>query len=585
MTYTVDGTMFVNMLGGGVKTLDANRQIVNDLNVFPIPDGDTGDNMLSTISSGFDAVAGSHDETLEEVAARAASGMLLGARGNSGVILSRIFAGIAAGFTGTVTADAKGLGKALECGVKEAYKAVSEPVEGTMLTVIRESVERANEETTDATSLDAYFDTILAEVKNSLKRTPELLPVLKEAGVVDSGGAGLMYIIEGMVKVLRGEFAQSSGMQSAGSVDGSHGARTESAANAPDLSKFTEDSELKFGYCTEFLLRLQRSKVDLETFDVGVLSKYLSDVGESVVCFRDGSIIKVHVHTMTPGNILNYAQQFGEFLTLKIENMTLQHNENMEGVCDPEDDGNGAVGGNAGSGSESAAADFELRTKPHKKFATVTVAAGEGIKDTFASLGVDAVIDGGQSMNPSAADFLKAFRTIQADNILVFPNNSNIILTAKQAAELYMGSKVFVVNTRSIGAGYSALSMLDVSSGDPEQIVAQCEEVGDAAVTAHVAPASRDTVIDGIEVRKDEYLGFTDELVYACEKDRGAAALKLCEALEAGACDVVLVIGGAAVGEEEAADLLEKLESTYKRTEFIYIDGGQPVYDYILIFE
>ena len=585
MTNTVDGTMFVNMLGGGVKTLDANRQLVNDLNVFPIPDGDTGDNMLSTISSGFDAVAGLHDETLEEVASRAASGMLLGARGNSGVILSRIFAGIAAGFSGTVTADAKGLGRALECGVKEAYKAVSEPVEGTMLTVIREAVERANKDSTEATSLDAYFDTILAEVKNSLKRTPELLPVLKEAGVVDSGGAGLMYIIEGMVKVLRGEFVQSTGTQNANSGAGTHEARAESAPNTPDLSKFTEDSELKFGYCTEFLLRLQRSKVNLETFDVGMLSGYLSDVGESVVCFRDGSIVKVHVHTMNPGNILNYAQQFGEFLTLKIENMTLQHNENMEGVCDPEDDGRGAAGENSGSTGESAAPDFELRTKPHKKFATVTVAAGEGIKDTFASLGVDAVIDGGQSMNPSAADFLKAFRTIRADNILVFPNNSNIILTAKQAAELYMGSKVFVVNTRSIGAGYSALSMLDVSSEDPEQIVARCEEIGDAAVTAHVAPASRNTVIDGIEVHKDEYIGFTDELVYACEKDRGAAALKLCEALEAGSCDVVLVIGGAAVGEEEAADLLEKLESTYKRTEFIYIDGGQPVYDYILIFE
>ncbi|MBO4326390.1 MAG: DAK2 domain-containing protein [Clostridia bacterium] len=574
MAKIVDGTLFMHMLGEGVRTLDANRQLVNDLNVFPIPDGDTGDNMLSTISSGFNAVADTDGETLEEVAAKAAEGMLLGARGNSGVILSRIFSGIASGFSGNATAGTKELGKAFECGVKEAYNAVSEPVEGTMLTVIRESVERANAEAVDDDTPEEYFDIILDEVKKSLKRTPELLSVLKEAGVVDSGGAGLMYIVEGMVKALRGEYlANEMPGQHAFSDDGDN-----SRKNLPDLSLFTEDSELLFGYCTEFLLRLQRSKVDIENFDIRPFSDFLNDVGESVVCFKEGSIIKVHVHTPKPGDILNFAQRFGEFLTLKIENMTLQHNENTPGAEKVSGSSEADI---AGQENE----EFALRMRPHKKFATVAVAAGEGMKETFLTLGVDAVIDGGQSMNPSAADFLKAFKSIDAEYILVFPNNGNIILTAEQAGALYTGAQICVIKTKTIGAGYSALSMLDVSSGDPDEIVAMAEQIGAEAVTAHVAPASRDAVIDGVCVKKDDFIGFTEEQVYVDDPDREEAAFKLCKALDAGDMDVILIIGGANADAEKAEELRSRLESEFKRTEFIYIDGGQPVYDYILIFE
>ena len=564
MAETVNGSLFVHMLGEGVRTLDANRQLVNDLNVFPIPDGDTGDNMLSTIASGFEAVAGLDGESIEAVASRAAEGMLMGARGNSGVILSRIFAGIARGFSGTVTAGTREFGKALECGVTEAYKAVSVPVEGTMLTVFREAVEKSNSalEGADITIND-YFDILWDEVKNSLERTPELLSVLKEAGVVDSGGAGIMYIVEGMVKVLRGEYS-GDGVFENGAVTGEQGR----SAHRADISKFTEDSELTFGYCTEFLLRLQRAKTDIENFDVSPVSEYLNSIGDSVVCFKDGSIIKVHVHTMSPGDVLNYFRQFGEFLTIKIENMNLQHNENLPGAE--------KAYGTAG---------VALKTKVHKKYATVTVGAGEGIKDTFRSLGVDAVVDGGQSMNPSAADFINAFKDIDADHILVFPNNGNIILTARQAAGLYKDADVRVVETRNIGAGYSALSMLDLSSDDPDLIVAQAEEIGNAAVTAHVSVASRDAEIDGVNVRKGEFIGFTDERVYIDDPDPDAAAMGLAEGVGAGDFDVVLVIAGSSVKGGRAEALTQALTAKYRRTEFICIDGGQPVYDYIMIFE
>ena len=579
MAEIVDGTLFMYMLGGGVRALDANRTAVNDLNVFPIPDGDTGDNMLSTISSGFDAAMAAEDESLENVAAKAAEGMLLGARGNSGVILSRIFSGIAAGFSGKATAGTKEFGQAFAQGVKEAYNAVSKPVEGTMLTVIRESVERANSEVSESDRLDHYFDIILEEVKNSLKRTPELLSVLKEAGVVDSGGAGLMYIIEGMVKVFRGEDKAVETGSDAATLSGA-GMNAGAAGNkqTADFSKFTEDSELLFGYCTEFLLRLQNSKVDPVNFDVTLISEYLNRVGDSVVCFKEGSIVKAHVHTGKPGDILNHMQQYGEFLTLKIENMTLQHNENTPGAEKVKEHA-------SLSGALDNTDELVLAGRPRKKYATVTVASGEGMKETFLSLGVDAVIDGGQSMNPSAADFISAFDGIQADNILVFPNNSNIILTACQAAELYKKARIYVVRTKTIGAGYSALSMLDVSSDDPDAIVAETEEIGNAAVTAHVAPASRDASMDGVDIHKDDFIGFTEERVYVDDPDREAAAFALCSALEAGDFDVVLIIGGRDIDAEKAETLREKLETTYKRTEFIYIDGGQPVYDYILIFE
>ena len=309
----LNGALYAGMISSGADHLGCYRKAVNDLNVFPIPDGDTGDNMLATVYSGADAVDREEDADLATVASRSAHGMLLGARGNSGVILSRIFSGINKGFEGVVEADVDIVSKAMECGVKEAYRAVPVPVEGTILTVFSDGVRYANGRITPDSTLRSYFNDLLGEMQRSLERTPELLPVLREAGVVDSGGAGLIYIFEGMRRSLNGETVE----------------RTEehTETKKADLDAFGADSVLTYGYCTEFLLRLQTAKGDPDAFDLPAFIEYLNSVGNSVVAFREGTILKVHVHTMRPGDILNRCQRFGEFLTLKVENMSLQHNE------------------------------------------------------------------------------------------------------------------------------------------------------------------------------------------------------------------------------------------------------------------
>lgn len=546
-TTVLDGILFARLLRGGAANLKANVTTVNDLNVFPIPDGDTGDNMFLTINSGA-AAAGEGSESLSQTAGKAASGMLLGARGNSGVILSRIFAGLAKGFEGIASADVRAVARAFESGVSEAYGAVSVPVEGTILTVLKDSVTAANGNIADDSTLESYFADFNSELKESLERTPDLLDVLKEAGVVDSGGAGLGYIIEGMINALGGaEVSLEAPAAQAKSVD---------------LDAFGADSVLEFGYCTEFLLRLQSSKIDIDNFNADELISYLNSVGESVVCFREGTVVKVHVHTMTPGNIINHMQRYGEFLTFKMENMTLQHNENhMQEKFAPK------------------------VNKPHKPFGVVSVAAGSGIKDAFISLGCDVVVDGGQSMNPSAEDMIAAFNEINADVIFVFPNNSNIIMTANQAAQLYDGAEVRVVPTKTIGEGYAAISMMDTTVGDTDAVIADLEEVIAGVVTGMVSRAVRDAEMNGVAVKKDDFIGFAGDTVYTDSPDRNTAAIELCEAAKAQRYDIMLLVCGADATEAEAQALYNELHNKYRRTEIVMIDGGQPVYDYIIILE
>ena len=546
-TTSVNGALLAAMIKNGAASLKNKVKEVNDLNVFPIPDGDTGDNMFLTIDAGVVALA-DEPASVGEAARLAANGMLLGARGNSGVILSRIFAGIARGLEGVDEADVRTFHKAMESGVKESYSAVSVPVEGTILTVYRDAVRYAGTCITGGTSMETYFEDLHYELCRSLERTPDLLDVLKEAGVVDSGGAGFIYIAEGMAKALSGEMTEL--------------AETSAARKNVDLNAFTEDSVLEFGYCTEFLLRLQRAKVDIDTFDVNPLIEWLGSVGDSVVCFKEGSIVKVHVHTMKPGDVFNHVQQYGEFLTIKVENMTLQHNEVH--------------------GGESFKSRIE---KPRKPFGIVSVAAGKGIKETFLNLGCDVVVDGGQSMNPSAEDMISAFEQINADVIFVFPNNSNIIMTANQAAEIYKGSDVRVVPSKTIGDGYAAISMLDTDSGDTDVILEQLAEIIDGVATGTVSRAVRDAEKDGVTVVKDDYIGFVDDTILVDDASREQAALTLAEKMNAGRYDIMLVCSGSDVDPDESARLCNTLAKTYRRTEVVPIDGGQPIYDYIIILE
>ena len=542
---TLDGILFARMINSGAANLKAHAQEINDLNVFPIPDGDTGDNMLMTMMGGV-----RHDDTtsqgLNEMANRVSSGMLLSARGNSGVILSQFFEGIKNGFEGLQTADTKEIGEAFRQGVKQAYNSVMTPTEGTILTVVREATEYACEQ--NAESPEEFLNAFIEEAKRSLARTPELLPVLKKAGVVDSGAAGLIYIVDGMMRAVVGEDIEDF-------------SDVAERAQELDLDAFNEDSILEFGYCTELLVRLQNIKTDISKFDVKVITDYLQTIGDSIVTVRNGSIVKIHVHTMTPQKVLEFCQQYGEFLKVKIENMSLQHNNTVTEEKD------------------------SAPKKERQKYGVVAVASGEGLKQTFIDHGVDVIVDGGQSMNPSAEDFISAFDEVNADVIFVFPNNGNIVLTAQQAANLYEGSDVRVIESTTIGAGYAALTMLDTNSGDTDAIAEELRMAMEGVITAEISHCVREASIDGMELHTGEYIGFVGKNLLAADDDRLAAVCKTLEMIGFEKYDVCIVICGKEATAEEAEQIEKYIASNYKGKEVYIIDGGQDVYDYIMIVE
>ncbi|MBR6847281.1 MAG: DAK2 domain-containing protein [Bacteroidales bacterium] len=541
-TAELDSLTFAAMLRQGAVALGKEKNTVNDLNVFPIPDGDTGDNMHMTLKAGCAALKDNLG-TLSEISAAASSGMLLGARGNSGVILSRIFAGLAKGLQGVIVADTKAFANAMASAVAEAYKAVPVPVEGTIITVLREGAAGADA----SADLNHYFETLLSAMQISLDHTPELLPVLKDAGVVDSGGAGLLCIFQGMNDALCGRISEEE-------------LAPASTPTAPvvELDKFDENSTLEFGYCTEFLLRLMRSKIDLETFDEKVIIDYLNQIGESVVAFREGSIVKVHVHTFNPGVILNEMQKYGEFLTIKIENMSLQHHQSVN----------------------QNNASFK---KPQQPYGIVAVASGEGLINAFRELGTDEVIAGGQTMNPSTQDFLDAFSRINAQHILVFPNNSNIKMAADQAAELYDKADIRVMPSTTIGEGYYGVGSVDRSLNDIEEVVESVNEIMQSVSTGMVSTAIRDAEGDGVTVHTGNFVGYYGKKILSASDNRLEAAKALCERLDAASRDVLLVFFGQDVPEEEAEKLVAELTATYKNLEIMLNNGTQPVYDYIFV--
>ena len=545
----IDGELFEKMVLGGAVNLQEHVQTVNDLNVFPIPDGDTGENMLLTLKGGVDGLKNASEESsLAEKASAMASGMLMGARGNSGVILSQLFYGLAEGLKDHERADLDDFGRALANGVKCAYGAVAVPVEGTILTVAREAAENATKKIDKDISVYDFFKCYLNEMKLSLDRTPEILEVLKESGVIDSGGAGLVYIIEGFCKALAGEtFSFEAG-------------QTGAKATSLDFSKFTEDSEMVFGYCTEMLLQLQKSKTDVDAFKVDGLIEYLSTIGDSIVAFKTGTVVKIHVHTMTPYKVLEYCQQYGEYLTVKIENMTLQHNETVEKKEEPR------------------------KIRPHKKYALVTTASGDGLIQLFTEMGADYVINGGQTNNPSSEDFLKAFEEVNADNIFVLPNNGNIILAANQAKDLYDKANIYVIETKSIGQGYSAISVLDYSSDDPEEIANDLKENMQASVTGMIAKSVRTTVANGVSIEKDDYMGFTGKTMLISTKSKIESTKKLIDELSENR-EFLIMVYGKTTEESDKEAINEYVASNHPELELYEVDGGQDVYDFILIFE
>lgn len=541
---TLDGILFARMVNSGAANLKAHAKEINDLNVFPIPDGDTGDNMLMTMMGGVDPDY--NCEKLCEVAERVSGGMLLSARGNSGVILSQFFEGLKNGFAKLHVADVQAMGEAFRHGVRQAYGAVMTPTEGTILTVVREATEYACSQ--NAETPEAFLNAFIEEAKRSLARTPELLPVLKKAGVVDSGAAGLIYIIDGMMRAAVGE-------------DVSDMTEFSESKQELDLDAFNEDSVLEFGYCTELLVRLQNAKTDLASFDVKVITDYLQTIGDSIVTVRNGSIVKLHVHTMKPQKVLDFCQQYGEFLKVKIENMSLQHNNIIEEAPEP------------------------VCADERKRYGVVAVASGEGLKRTFRERGADVIVDGGQSMNPSAEDFIAAFEEANADVIFVFPNNGNIVLTAEQAAGLYKKSDVRVIESTTIGAGYASLSMLDTGSEDVDAIVDDLKMAMEGVVTAEISHCIRDAVMDDRELHTGDYIGFVGKKLLAANADRLSCLYETLDGIGFSRYDICIAICGKDATEEEAETLEQYIHARYKGKEVYLINGEQDVYDYILIIE
>ena len=541
-TYRLDGKKYVEMLSGGAAFLSQHLDELNALNVFPVADGDTGTNMYSTIDGGLSAISALDTDNLSETMRLFARASLLSARGNSGVILSQIFAGISEGLSGCDSVDVTGLSKAYLQGIKNSYASVQNPTEGTILTVFRESAEYAAEHIDQNSSVEDFFRLNVEEARRSLERTPELLPALKEADVVDSGGAGYLYIAEGMYAALTGEVVA--------------GIKPRHDAKVIDIDRFTRDSKLEFGYCTEFLMRLTTDRVDPDSFDINtVLSDLQRLGGESVVAYKQDDVVKVHVHSFTPGIILSEMQRYGEFLTVKIENMSLGHSDNVK------------------------------PRKIRKKIATVAVASGDGISALFTDMGADFIINGGQTSNPSIEDFISAFEAIEAESIIVLPNNKNILLAAEQAARVYEKAKVYVIPTKNILQGYSALAMINPTVDDITTLISGAAMAAEGVIDCEITRAVRDVTIEGMAIREGDFMAISKGRIVATAESAEDATMSMLEGCDADLCEIITVFVGAGVDAERRVSLIDRIKEKYPDLEPIFYEGGQEVYDYLIALE
>lgn len=535
----INGQIFKGMIQNGANNLANHYQEVDTLNVFPVPDGDTGTNMSMTFNSGAaDAVKVTSDN-VGEIAKALSKGLLMGARGNSGVITSQIFRGLYQAVEDNEEVTGLQLANAFVNGSRVAYKAVMRPVEGTILTVIREASDYTllyASENIDITPKEV-MEYLVKESFESLKRTPELLPVLAEVGVVDSGGTGLCYILEGFAKYLAGEEIK----------------KNDTKATSNTVAENLENEE--FGYCTEFIIKLDENSVG--TFKEDRLKGSLSKMGNSLVVVQDDDIVKVHVHTLKPGDVLNLGQRYGEFVKLKIENMQLQH-ENII------------------TSSNNVAEDIPTEKK---KYAMIAVAAGDGLVNMFKELRVDYVVSGGQTMNPSTEDFVEVVKRINAEHIFILPNNSNIILAAQQAAQVLEDVDIKVIPTKSIPQGLCACMMFNPEVDVNSNVEEMQEAIGNV-VTGQVTYAIKDTTFEGVSIKAGDYMGIKEKEIVCSVKDKLEATRKLIDASLDEDSEIVTVIAGEDVTDAELEEIVEYTES--KDVEVEARKGNQPVYSFII---
>ncbi len=536
------GNMFRDMIISAANNIENNKVAINALNVFPVPDGDTGTNMSLTISAAARAMKTISDKTVGETSQAVASALLKGARGNSGVILSLLFRGISKGLAGLETADAKDLSRAFEQGVSAAYGAVMKPTEGTILTVARVAAEKTKSYVGASRTVEEAFAYYLQEAQATLAKTPEMLPVLKQANVVDAGGKGLTTILEGMYSALVGTPVE------AGAV-----VEEEVPADFSDFNVFDSIEDIVYAYCTEYIVI---KEADAEKKDSRSLRRYLESIGDCVVVVDDDEIIKVHVHTNHPGKAFEEALRFGSLINMKVENMREQFKETLENKT----------------------------VKIDKKYGFVSVAAGSGLSALFKDMGVDVVVEGGQTMNPSTDDILAAVKKTTAENVFVFPNNKNIIMAANQARELCEDRNIIVIETKTVPQGISALLAFD-ESAEPDANAEAMAEMAKSVRTAQVTYAARDSEFDGKAIREGQLLGLIEGKVSYVEDSMADVVNRMFTQLLEDGGEFINIYYGDSVSEEDATVISEQIQAMAPDAEVILLPGGQPVYHYIFSVE
>ena len=554
----IDGIIFKQMIISGSNNLYNSYPEVDSLNVFPVPDGDTGTNMNLTIQSGLKEITNRNDKSISDIAKAFSRGLLMGARGNSGVILSQIFRGFYQGLAGKEEIDALDLADAFTSGKNVAYKAVMKPVEGTILTVVREASDTLARLAKVNMSITEAMEIFLNEAEASLLRTPNLLPDLTEVGVVDSGGAGFCKIIDGFVKALKNQIVEKNMPEVLDVSD-------KKAEQASSTSAQAKLEHKEFGYCTEFIIRLP-SQIDLKgkrAFKEEAFKAILNVHGNSIVCVRDGDLVKVHIHTKNPGNILSFAQQYGEFEKIKVENMAVQHSEILE--------------------AENKA-NQEVKKAPKKDYGIISCCVGKGIEEMFKSIGVDYIVSGGQTMNPSTEDFVKAIEEVNAKTIYIFPNNSNIILAANQAASVSKDCKVMVIPSTSIPQGMVGCMMFNPEANPIENEKEMLEAIKNVK-TGQVTFSIRDTSIDGIDVKKDQFMGLFDKKIAVAKDDKLEASKALLDMMIDEDSSLITVFVGEDVTSKEKEELENYIKEKYDSLDYEFKDGGQPVYSFIISVE
>lgn len=546
---TLDGRTFAEMILAGAQNLSQNASAVDALNVFPVPDGDTGTNMNLSMTSGAREVEQMDTDDIGKVGSALSKGLLMGARGNSGVILSQLFRGFSKNIETKKEINALEFAAALQAGVDMAYKAVMKPVEGTILTVAKDAAKKAMILAEKETDITALMTAVTEEAEASLNRTPELLPVLKEVGVVDSGGKGLLCVYEGFLASLKGETVPQKAVLPSldDMVSAEHHKSAQSMMNTEDI---------EFGFCTEVMVRLDQTKRE---FDEGTFRQDLSQFGDSLLVIADESLAKVHIHAEEPGNVLNYAQHYGELIKIKIENMREQHTSIIS--------------------QESKPADNE--TPPAKQpYGIVTVAMGEGIADLFKSIGASVVIEGGQTMNPSTEDIVDAVKSVNADTVFILPNNSNIIMAANQAASV-VDEQVFVIPAKTVPQGMSALLAFNPdqeAEANEANMLSAIQQVKSGQVTFSV----RDTHIDGKDIKKGDFMGILNGTIIGTSENQLSAAKMLLSEMIGEDDEIVTILYGEDASQEEAEQLEAFLSEKYEEIEVEIHNGKQPLYSYIV---